>query len=323
VSTAILFQGDNRRRRLDRVGPIWIVLALVLVAATLLSDRFLSPDNIVNVLHQGAIVGIVALGMTVVLISGHFDLSTGAVVMMAAVMSIVIGPSTPGLTVVAIILPLLAGAAVGLVNGLVVAGLKANSIIATLGMQFLLFGGVLAAVGGAHVRTDGETEFFLALAGGSLFGLPMPVVVFLGLAVFAAVLMHLTVYGRHLYAIGGDVEAARRAGIRLVRDGTFAFVLSGTFAAISGILVASRVRHLDPTGVAGYEFPALTAAVLGGAALSGGIGRPLDTVAAILVITIVTNVMTLKGLPYSSQLFAQGLILAAAVAYHEYRRRES
>ena len=304
-----------------QIGPIWLVLAVVLVISVLLSDRFLTPDNIVNVLHQGVIVGIVAIGMTLVLILGHFDLSTGAMVMMAAVLAIVIGPTTDTMTIAAIVIPIGAGAVIGSLNGLIICWLGANSIIATLGMQFMIFGGVMALVSGAHVRTDNETEIFWYLANGKFFGLPMPIIIFGAVVLFSSVLMHFRVTGRHIYAIGGDIEAARRAGISTIKVGIFTFILSGVFAAISGILVASRVRHLDPTAIAGYEFPALTAAVLGGTSLSGGIGRPIDTVAAILTVTVVVNVMTLRGFPHSTQLFAQGVILALAVAYYELRKR--
>lgn len=304
-----------------KIGPIWLVLIVVLVIAAVLSDRFFTPDNIVNVLHQGVIVGIVAIGMTLVLILGHFDLSTGATVMMAAVLAIVIGPTTDLLTVAAIIIPIGAGAIIGSLNGLVVCWLGANSIIATLGMQFMIFGGVMALVSGAHVRTDGETAVFWYLANGKFAGLPMPVIIFGLVVFFSSILMHFRITGRHIYAIGGSIEAARRAGISTVKTGILTFIMSGVFAAISGVLVASRVRHLDPTSIAGYEFPALTAAVLGGTSLSGGIGRPIDTVAAILTVTVVVNVMTLRGFPYSTQLFAQGIILALAVAYYEFRNR--
>ncbi len=312
----------TRRRRAGWVTPIWLVLALVLVLAALVSDRFLSANNLLAVLHQGVITGIVALGMTIVLIGGHFDLSSGAVVMMAAVMALVIGPADPGMTVLAVVVPLLAGALVGTANGLVVCKGRANSIVATIGMQFVIFGAVLAAVSGQHVRTEAMTDAFWALSNARLMGVPLPVLIFAVLVTALSLLMSETAFGRHIYAIGGDAEAARRAGVPVIRRGVATFALSGTLAALSGVLVASRVGHLDPTGVAQYEFPALTAAVLGGTALTGGIGRPADTAAAILVVAVITNVMTLLDMPYASQLLVQGLVLTAAVAFYAWRRGE-
>ena len=192
---------------------------MVIAAAALVSGRFLSPNNIVAVLQQGVITGIVALGMTIVLIGGQFDLSTGAIVMMAAVMALLLGPSGGIGTAAALFLPLLAGAAVGTVNGLAVYGAGANSIIVTIGMQFLLIGAVLAAVSGEHVRADSISDAFRALADARLIGIPLPVYIFAGLTAALSVLMSRTVFGRHVYAIGGDIEAARRAGVRVTRTG--------------------------------------------------------------------------------------------------------
>jgi ribose transport system permease protein len=303
-----------------RITPIWIVLVVVIVAASLISHRFLTPYNIVTVLNQGVITGIVALGMTVALIGGEFDLSTGAIVMMAAVMALLLGPSDPLSTIAAIVLPVLAGAAIGWVNGTAVYRARANSIVATIGMQFLVVGAVLAAVKGQHVRADGISAAFTAIANGRVFGLPPSVLVFVALVALLSVLMGRTVFGRHIYAIGGDREAARRAGIDVDRAGTATFMISGALAALSGVLIASLVGHVDPTAIGRYEFPALTAAVLGGVSLSGGVGRPGDTAAAILVLAVVTNVMTILDYQYPVQLLVQGVLLTGAVAFYSWRQ---
>ena len=302
-----------------RISPIWLVLVVVIVAAALVSDRFLTPYNISSVLQQGVITGIVALGMTIVLIGGQLDLSTGAIVMMAAVMALLIGPDgTVGITL-AIVLPVLAGATIGVVNGLAVYRAGANSIVTTIGMQFFLIGAVLATVSGRHVRATSIGDSFIALAQARPLGIPFPVFIFTALVVVLAVVMSSTVFGRHVYAIGGDPDAARRSGVNAVRTGIATFAISGAFAAMSGVIIAALVGHLDPTAVGGYEFPALTAVVLGGTRLTGGVGRPADTVAAILVIAIITNVMTILNYQYPVQLLVQGLVLTGAVAYYNWR----
>lgn len=320
MSAAAATFGRRRTPIGEIVTPIWIVLVAVIVIAALVSDRFLSPYNIVTVLQQGVITGIVALGMTIVLIGGQFDLSTGAVVMMAAVMALLIGPSHPAAVVLAFTLPVLAGAAIGTVNGLAVYAAGANSIVATIGMQFLVVGAVLAAVSGQHVRADDISAVFTGLAQARPLGIPLPVFVFVALVAALSVLMGSTVFGRHVYAIGGDVEAARRAGVRVVRTGVATFALSGALAALSGVVIAALVGHVDPTAIGRYEFPALTAAVLGGASLSGGVGRPADTAAAILVVAVITNVMTILDYQYPVQLLVQGLVLTGAVAFYSWRR---
>lgn len=305
------------------VTPIWPVLAVLVIGASLLSGPFLSPANIAAVLQQGVITGIVALGMTIVLIGGQFDLSTGATVMMAAVLALLLDPADGTSTLLAILLPVALGGVIGLVNGLAVYRAGANSIVATIGMQFLVIGAVLALVSGQHVRADNMSEMFVALSRARLLGIPYSVYIFLGLVVALSVLMSRTVFGRHVYALGGDIEAARRAGVRVVRTGIATYVISGMLAALAGVLIASLVGNLDPTAIRGYEFPALTAAVLGGTSLTGGVGRPADTAAAIWVVAVITNVMTILNYQYPVQLLVQGVVLTAAVAFYSWQRARS
>lgn len=305
------------------VTPIWPVLAVLVIGASLLSGPFLSPANLAAVLQQGVITGIVALGMTIVLIGGQFDLSTGATVMMAAVLALLLNPADGTSTALAILLPVALGGVIGLVNGLAVYRAGANSIVATIGMQFLVIGAVLALVSGQHVRADNMSEMFVALSRARLLGIPYSVYIFLGLVVALSVLMSRTVFGRHVYALGGDIEAARRAGVKVVRTGIATYVISGMLAALAGVLIASLVGNLDPTAIRGYEFPALTAAVLGGTSLTGGVGRPADTAAAIWVIAVITNVMTILNYQYPVQLLVQGVVLTAAVAFYSWQRARS
>lgn len=302
------------------VSPIWIVLAATVVVAALMSDKFLGATNLIAVLQQVVIAGIVALGMNIVLIGGHFDLSTGSIVMMSAVFALLIGPEGFSGTLLAIALPILAGLAVGLVNGLAVYKARANSIVATIGMQFLILGGTLALVKGQHVRAEAIGPAFNAIAHARILGVPFSVIVFLALVIVTGVVMGSTVFGRHVYAIGGDSEAARRSGVNVTRTGVTTFMISGALAAVSGVLVASLVGLVDPTAIGRYEFPALTAVVLGGTSLAGGIGRPADTAAAILALSVITNVMTINDYQYPAQLMVQGLLLTIAVAFYAWQQ---
>lgn len=303
------------------ISPIWIVLLVTIVIASFMSDKFLGAINLIAVLQQVVIAGVVALGMNVVLIGGHFDLSTGSIVMMAAVIALITGPAGfPG-TLFAVALPIAAGVAVGMFNGLAVYRFRANSIVATIGMQFLVLGGTLAAVKGQHVRAEEIGPVFHSIAHLRVAGVPLSVVIFLTLVVIIAVVMNSTVFGRHVYAIGGDSDAARRSGVNVERTGIFTFMISGGLAAASGVLVASLVGLVDPTAIGRYEFPALTAVVLGGTSLAGGFGRPADTAAAILALSVITNVMTILDYQYPVQLMMQGLLLTLAVAYYAWRQR--
>ena len=157
------FPPGSIARRLRRIDMIWPALVVLVIVASLVSDNFLTANNLLNILRHATIVGLLAVGITVVLIGGNFDLSVGAIVTMAAVTSIEIGPVDGHLTALAIVLPLVMGTVVGGVNGAIVGGLRANSIVVTVGMQFLIIGLVLALVSGQHVRVDGATAFYVEL----------------------------------------------------------------------------------------------------------------------------------------------------------------
>jgi ribose transport system permease protein len=297
-----------------RRDMIWPALALLIAAAALISDSFFTAGNLVNVLRQATIIGIVATGMTVPLLAGHFDLSVGATVTLAAVVAIALEPVGAMATALAIAIPLGLGAAVGAANGWIVGRFRANSIIVTVGMQFIIGALVLIGVKGQHVRVDGATALFTGIAEGSVLGIPVPVVLLLAIVAAAHVAMTRTRLGRHILAVGSGWQAARRAGVRVTRTVMAAFVISGACAALAGIVVAARVRNLDPTAGIGYEFAALTAVVLGGARLTGGGGRVVNSLAGVLMLGVLANLMTLGNVAYSNQLLVQGVLLVTAVA---------
>jgi ribose/xylose/arabinose/galactoside ABC-type transport system permease subunit len=286
---------------------------MVLLAAT--SPNFLTTSNLLNILRQVSIVGIVATGVVVVLISGNFDLSVGAVLTLAAVVSVQMQPIDPLRTVLSILIPLVLGVVMGSINGAIIGLLRANPIIVTVGMQFVITGFVLLYVAGQHVRVDNATPFYFALSGGYLLGIPVPVYLFLFVIGLCHFLMTYTLFGRYVRAIGGNAEAARLVGVPVARYILLTYAISGIVASISGVILASRVRNLDPTVGIGYEFSALTAVVLGGARLSGGQGSVLHTLAGVLILGVVANGMRLFGLPFNMQLLVQGVILVAAVAF--------
>src|SRR5262245_17753185 len=240
-----------------------LLCAVLLLAAT--QPSFLTSTNLLNILRQVSIVGILSVGVVIVLVGGHFDLSVGAILTLAAVVSVQMQPVDALGTVLALVVPVALGIGVGLLNGLIVGRLRANSIIVTVGMQFVVTGGVLLYVAGQHVRVDDATPFYVAISGGYLMGVPVPVYLFLALTGIGHFLMQRTLFGRHLRALGGNLEAARLVGVPVLRCILTTYAISGACAALSGILLASRVRNLDPTVGIGYEFAALTAVVLGGA----------------------------------------------------------
>ena len=293
---------------------IWMVFAVLVIGITLLEPKFITSSNILNVLRQVSIVGLVSLGMTVVLIGGNFDLSTGAIVTLAAVVSVNIGPENGANTALAIIIPLILGVLIGIINGLLVGMLKANSIIVTVGTQFMVAGATLIYTGGQHVWVWEPTAFYENISGGYLWGIPNPIFIFLILTFATQIMLLKTPFGRFVYALGNNDEATRLMGVKtnLIRMATYVF--SGFTAALAGIVLASRVKNLDPTAGLGYEFQALTAVVLGGTKTNGGEGRIMNTLAGVLTLGIISNSMTLLNISYNMQLLIRGLILLLAVA---------
>ena len=312
--------GGARLVELVRGNLVWALLAGMATVLAVSLEPFATPTNLVNIAQQVALVGLLAIGVTLVLIAGHFDLSVGATLTLAAVLAIIMQPVDAQGTLLAIVVPIAAGIAAGAINGALVGGLGANSIIVTVGMQLVLGGLTLLLVAGQHVRVDGADPVFVWLGSGRVAGLPVPVWVMLAVVLVAHVAMTRTVFGRHLLAVGGNPVAAGIVGIPVARRIAAAYVVSGALAALAGVLLAARVRNLDPTAGAGYEFAALTAVVLGGTRLTGGGGSALRTLAGVLILGMVANAMRLLDLSYSLQLLLQGLVLAGAVALEAWLR---
>jgi len=301
---------------------VWDVLIVILILMAFMSEKFFTASNLLNILRQVSIVSLVAVGMTVVLMGGNFDLSVGATITLAAVVSVNVQPVTTGTTILSILLPLLLGLAVGAVNGFIIGWLKANSVVVTVGTQFAILGITLLYTGGQHVWVWTPTPFYENISGGYFLGVPNPVYIFVVVVIAAHLILTRTTFGRYIRAIGSNDEAARLAGIPTKYYRMLTFVFAGFTAALAGIVLASRVKNLDPTAGVGYEFIALTAAVLGGTRLTGGQGNVLKTMAGVLILGVISNSMVLLNISYNFQLLVRGLILLLAVAIDSYSTRQ-
>ncbi len=314
ASPASNSSASERISKALRGRTAWMALLILIIFMSVVSESFFTSSNLLNVMRQVTIVGLVSLGMTVVLIGGNFDLSTGAIVTLAAVVSVNLQPVDAERTMIAILVPILLGVLIGAINGLIIGLLKANSIVVTVGVQFIVLGATLIYIGGQHVWVWEPTSFYEGISGGYFFGIPNPVYIFLLLVVLTHFMLTRTAFGRYITAIGNNDEAAHLSGIRTNLYRMLTFVFSGFTAAIAGIVLASRVKNLDPTAGIGYEFAALTAVVLGGTKLTGGKGNVLNTLAAVLVLGVISNGMTLLNLSFNMQLLVRGIILLIAVA---------
>mgnify|MGYP001096699634 CR=1 FL=1 len=297
-----------------RENIIWMVLLFTMVVISIVSPVFLTPMNILNILRQGSLLGIVAIGMTLAMIGGSFDLSVGATMGLATVITIQLQPIDASSSFWAIVAALAAGLGTGVINGILVGKFKINSVVTTIGTQFAILGVTLIYTEARHVWVHGMFPPLKALGTGRLGTIPLPIFVFAFIALFGHLVFSRTTFGRYLYATGGNTAGARLSGISTERVRLLSYVLSGLAAAVAGIVTAARVQNVDPSFGIGFEFEALTAVILGGTSLFGGRGSASGTVAGVLLLGVLANAMTLMGISIHFQLMAKGIILIAAVA---------
>lgn len=302
---------------LDRAGML-LVLVLLFAGCALFVENFLSWRNLQGLALAVSTIGMVACTMLFCLAAGDFDLSVGSVVACAGVLAAVVMTRTGSITL-GILAGLGLGAVSGFANGYVVARLGINALITTLatmqivrGLGFIISDG--KAVGIAQ-------EGFFALGNSTLIGVPTPVWITVAcFAVFGFVLNR-TVFGRDTLAVGGNAEAAHLAGIPVARVKIAIFTLQGVLAAFAGIVLASRMTSGQPNASLGFELEVISACVLGGVSLTGGIGSMGFVIAGVLIMGIVQNAMNLLNVPTFYQYVARGLILLAAVLFDRWKRR--
>ncbi len=300
----------------DRLGALagrWAALAalvLLVVVASLASDRFLQVSNILNVLRQISIVGVLALGMTFVIITAGIDLSVGAI-MAVVVVYTAETVQTAGIAA-GVLVALLMGGGLGLVNGLGVTLGKVQPFIMTLGMMAFAKGIALIYTQGQPIPITDTT--FLQLGNGRTLGVPNPAVVFLLLLLLCWFVLRHTVYGRSVYAVGANEEAARLSGIPVGQVKCSVYVIAGLTAGVAGLLYASQLGVGTPVAGDGAELDAIAATVVGGTSLFGGIGTVGGTFVGAAILGVLNNTLNLVGVsPFAQNLFSGGLIVVAVM----------
>ena len=314
--TASDFDGE-RVTFLDRASistmarsyAIIIVLVILCGISALFTPTFLSSENLTNILRQVSVITIIAFGETMLIIAGMVDLAPGSVAALAGCVAIGTFIATDSI-LLAVISAILIGAATGLTSGFIVTRYRVPSFIMTLAMMTIARGLVFIYTKGFPIYDIGAINF---LGKGDLLGIPIPVVVMLGLAVFSGVLLSKTRFGRYLYAIGGSEDAAIAAGIKIRRIKILAFVLCGIFSGIGGLLLMARLNSGQPAAGVGYEFDAITGAIIGGTSFTGGVGTIPGTLAGCLIVGVINNVLNLLSVPSYYQQVIKGLIIVVAV----------
>ena len=301
-------------------GPPGGLVLLVLLLAVLSAD-FLTPNNLLNVGVQAAVVAVLAFGMTFVVVSGGIDLSVGSVAGLSGIVTGWVFVHTGLPLVAAVLLGLAAGAAAGVVSGLLVSVGRVPPFIATLAMLSVARGLALVLADGRPVALGG---WLAEVGSGRVRGvLPYPVLIMLGAGLVTAFVLRRTYAGRAMYAIGGNTEAARLSGIGVKRQQLYVYALSGLFAAAAGLLLAARLASAQPEAGTGYELDAIAAVVIGGASLSGGTGSALGTFVGALVLAVLRNGLNLLDVSAFWQQVAIGAVIAAAVLLDSLRQRRA
>ena len=297
-----------------------LALIAVCVVAGLISDRFLSPININNVLLQGAVLTVIVIGMTFVIICGGFDLSVGSVVALSGCIAAMVMLEAG--IVLGVPAGIAIGAVVGLVNGIVVTRLDVNPFIATLGTMVLVRGSVFLVTGGRPiVGEDGLPDLFNDFATERLFGVHYLIWLPVILVIVFSWVLHRTAYGVRVFATGGNTEAAYLAGINVKRVRTSVYVWCGALAGVGGVMLASRLQSGQPTAGAFYELTAVAAVVLGGAALFGGEGKLYKSVIGVFIMVVLANALNLANVHSYWQEIAVGSVIIAAAAADRWRHR--
>jgi ribose/xylose/arabinose/galactoside ABC-type transport system permease subunit len=291
---------------------ILIAFAVFLIAFTFANPKFLTPDNVLSVVRSSAILGVIALGVTFVVISGNLDLSVGSMMSFSTIVVLdlhdKIGPllAIPAMFAMTLCL--------GAIIGLLVGYLKLNSLIVTLGMLSAIHGLTLTYSGGKNMDiADKEGTWFSAFGQGSALGIPVPILIFVGLAAVLGLLLSKTPFGRKVYAVGGNATAATFSGIRRARTVLYCYLISAGCVATAGLIQASRSLGSQNTVGQGLELQVLAAVILGGASLMGGSGTIFKTVIGVLILGFIQNGLLLMGLQFYVQFVVTWMIIILAV----------
>ncbi len=302
----------------DRVGILMVLVALVILMSVI-APNFNRVDNLLNIARSISVNAILAAGLTFVILTGGIDLSVGSIVAVSGVVAVIAaiaGWPAPA----AILAGMLVGAACGLINGALTAYLSLAPFIVTLGTMTFLRGLAYTITEGQPIVSSDLN--FRDMGNGYLSGVPIPVLVMLIVYLVAWFILERTRYGRHVYAVGGNPQAARLAGVRVNRVTTSVYVIAGACAGLAGVIFAARVISAQPTAGTGYELDAIAAVVLGGTSLAGGRGRIVGTLIGSVILGVLSTGLILLNVPFFTQLLIKGVVIIVAVAIDSLKQRQ-
>ncbi len=301
---------DRLIQYLRQLGGIFLSLVVLCVFFSLANNRFMSVANFMNILQQVSVVAIVAFGMTWVILLGEIDLSVGSIIAVTGMVGAQVLALDYGF-IPALLITLFAGALLGFINGALTAKLALPSFIVTVATMGIYRGMVSLPTNGAPQMITNDN--WTAIGNETWLGIPVVIWILFALFLINHIVLARTVFGRRAYLTGGNIEAAQYSGIQTVKVKIWIFTLSGMMAAVSGILLSSRLYSAQTNAGMGYELDAIAAAVLGGTSLAGGIGTMIGTLVGALIIGILNNSMNMMSVPYFYQLIVKGVVILIAV----------
>ena len=305
----MLEQLKNSFRRENLLKNYGIIIGF-LVLCTIISfatPNFLTRNNILNLLRQSSIIGVIATGMTFVIISGNFDISVGKIAALGGtiIMSMI---SNGHSFIVALLAALLA-----------VAVIKIPSLIATMGMVVILQGLIFIYTGGYPI--SGTNPVLSLIGRGYILGIPVPVIIFFLGVILANVVLRKTVMGRRIYAVGGNEDSSRLSGIDTMKYKIMVFMINGMASIIGGLILVSRLSTATPTAGEGYDMDAIASVVIGGTSVNGGEGNVMRTIIGVLLMSVISNSFNLIGVSIYFQYVFKGIIILAAVGFGSFKKK--
>lgn len=311
----------NRLKKVDyRNYGVIIGFIFLCLVVTIAKPEFMSSRNILNLMRQTSVIGIMAAGVTLVIISGNFDISVGYICCFAGVITAKM--LNAGINLLLVILVVLAaGALIGSLSGFAISVVNIPSMIATLGMGQVVYGALLLISGGYPTSISNPVMSFIGKE--AILGIPVPIYFFVLSIVLVSFILSKTRLGRHIYAVGGNKESSRLCGINTKKVTILLFMISSMLAAFSGVILTARVGTATASAATGYELDAIASVVIGGTAVSGGEGSAWKTIIGVLFMGVIANSFNLLRVDTYFQYMLKGLIILVAVGFDCLNRKRA
>ena len=309
---------NNRLKRMKNEITMLIVLAVLFAFFSISTEKFLTGTNLINVVRQIAMIGVTAIGMTYVILTAGMDLSAGSVLSLSGIITGIAMVQWKLDPAIAILSGLLIGVFIGLVNGLVITYAKIPPFVTTLATMQIFKGAAFIITGGMPIF--GFPKSFGIIGKGYLSFIPVPVIIMAILMITGWIILNKTRYGRHVYAIGGNTEAARLSGVKVNKVLIVTYILGGLFAAIAGVIMASRIDSGQPNIGLDFGLDVITAVVLGGVSIMGGEGKLTGVIIGVLIMGVLNNGLIMMNVYEYYQYVIKGIVLLLAVGFDQFNK---